>query len=135
MDKKPTLKYTATEGQNGFIHSFNWNELVADADDHNPSTQYRGFKPAEEPPILTHGVGTHHAIEQLLAMPAKDISHHRSFPFGCGLIHSIHGLGEFGLHKAQVLIRGGIRQCQHDTHSQCRHDQAQTQNAHPWPLD
>ena len=105
-----------TEGQNGFIRSFNWNELVADADDHNPSTQHRRFKPAEEPPILTPGVRAHHAIEQLLTMPMKDTSDHRSFPFGGGLIHSIHGLGEFGLDKAQVLIRGGIRQCQYDTH-------------------
>jgi hypothetical protein len=44
-------------------------------------------------------------------MPAKDISDHRPFPFGCGLIHSIHSLDEFGLHEAQILIRGGIRQC------------------------
>jgi len=123
----------AAEGQNGFIHSLNGNELVADADDHNPSTQHRCFKPAEDPPILTHGVRTHHAIEQLLTMPAKDISDHRSFPFGCGLIHSIHGLGEFGLHEAQILIRGGIRQCQHDTHGQCRHNQAQTQKTHTGP--
>ena len=127
------LKYLAAKSQNGFIHSFDWNELVADADDHNPSAQHRCFKPAEEPPILTHGVRTHHAIEQLLTMPAKDIFHHRFFSFGCGLIHSIHGLGEFGLHKAQVLIRGGIRQCQHNTGSQCRHNEAQTQEAHTGP--
>ena len=31
------LKYPATESQNGFIHSLNGNELIADADDHNPS--------------------------------------------------------------------------------------------------
>jgi hypothetical protein len=31
------------------------------------------------------------------------------------------------------LIRGGIRQCQRDTHGQCRRDQAQTQEAHTDP--
>ena len=53
-------------------------------------TQHRCFKPTEDSQFCTHGVRTHHAIEQLLTMPAKDISDHRSFPFGCGLIHSIH---------------------------------------------
>jgi hypothetical protein len=36
-DKK--LKNMAAKGQNGCIHSFNGNELVADPDDHNPNTQ------------------------------------------------------------------------------------------------
>jgi hypothetical protein len=49
-------------------------------------------------------------------MPAKDISDYRSFPFGGGLIYTIHGLGELGLYEAQILIRGGIRECQNDTH-------------------
>ena len=56
------LKHLAAEGQNGFIHSLNGNELVADADHHNPSTQHRCFKPAEDPPILTSGVRAHHVI-------------------------------------------------------------------------
>ena len=120
MGKK--LKYLATEGQNGFIYSLNRNEPVTDADHHNPSTQHRGFKPAEDPPILPHGVRAHHTIEQLLTMSAKDISDHRSFPFWYSLIHSIHGLGQFDLHEAQVLVHGGIRQCQHDTQGQYCHN-------------
>lgn len=131
MDKK--LKYAAAECQNGFIYTLNRNELVADADDHNSSTQHRGFKPAEDPPILAHGVRPHHAIEQLLTMPAKDVSDHRSLPFGCGLIHSIHGLGQFGLHEAQILIRGGVRQYQRDARSQYQHNQHQTQEPHASP--
>ena len=45
---------------------FNGNELVADADHHHSSAQHRGFKPAENTPILARGVRTYHAIEQLL---------------------------------------------------------------------
>ena len=77
------LKNTAAESQNGFIHSFNGNELVANADNHNLSTLYRCFKSAEDSPILPNGMRTHHTIEQLLTMPAKDISDHRSFPLRC----------------------------------------------------
>lgn len=111
------LKYTAADGQNGFIHPLNGNELIADADDHNPSAQHRSFKPAEDSPILPYGVRPHHAVEQLLTMPLKDTPNHRSFPLGRGLVHSIHGLGEFRLHETHILIRGGIRQCQRDTDS------------------
>ncbi len=106
------LKCTTAESQYGFIYSLNGNKLVADADNHNLRTQYRCFKPAEDSPILTHGMRTHHAIEQLLTMPSKDTFDHRSFSFGSGLIHSIYRLGEFALHKSQILIGGGIRQCQ-----------------------
>jgi hypothetical protein len=118
------LKYTATEGQNGLIHPFNGNELVTDADHHHSSTQHRSFKPAENTPILACGVRSYHAIEQLLTMPAKDISDHCSIPLGCGLIHSIYGLGELGLYETQILVRSGIRQCKRDTDSQYRHNEA-----------
>jgi hypothetical protein len=64
---------------------------------------------------------------------SKDISDHRAFPLGCRLIHSIHGLGEFGLDEAQILIRGGIRQCQHDTRSQDHNCQDKTQETHTSP--
>jgi hypothetical protein len=111
------LKYTATDGQNGFIHSLNGNELVADADYHNPSPQHRRFEPTDDSPILACGVRPHHAIKQLLTMPLENTPNHCSFPLGRGLIHSIHGLGEFGLHKTQILIRSGIRQCKRDTDS------------------
>ena len=121
MEEK--LKYTASEGQNSFVDPFNRDEVMTDADNHNPSTQYRGFKPAEDSPVLTHGVRTHHAIEQLLAMPAKDISNHRPFPFGSGLIHAIHGLRKFGLDEDQIVIRGGVRLCQYDTDSQHHNQQ------------
>ena len=121
MEEK--LKYAASEGQNSFIDPFNWDEVITDADDHNPSTQHRGFKPAEEPPIVTDRMRSHHAVEQLLAMPPKDISDHRPFPFGGGLIHAIHGLRKFGLDKDQIVIRGGVRLCQHDTGSQHHNQQ------------
>ena len=121
MEEK--LKYAASEDQNSFIHPFNRDEVITDADDHNPSTQHRGFKPTEEPPIVTDGMRTHHAIKQLLAMPAKDTSDHRPFPFGSGLIHAIHGLRKFGLDKDQIVIRGGVRLCQHDTGSQYHNQQ------------
>src|SRR5437868_1572675 len=130
-DKK--LKCTATKTQNSLIYSFNGDKLITDTDDHNPGAQHGGFKSTEQSPILTKSVRAYQAIEQFLTMPAKDISDHRSFPFRCGPIHSIHRPVEFGLHKAQILIRGGIRQCQQDTHSQYRHDQAQPQDAHPRP--
>src|SRR4030065_346460 len=99
-DKK--LKYSAAKGQNSFIYPLNWDELVADSNDHYPSAQHCGFKPAEAPPTSTHSVGPHHTVEQLLTMPTKNVSNHRSFPFGGGLIHPIHGLGEFGLDETQV---------------------------------
>src|SRR5512141_3369652 len=99
----------AAKGQNGFIDSLNRNELITDADNHNPLTQHRGFKTAEDSPILTEGMRAHHAIKQLLTMPTIDIPEHGSLPFGCGLIHSIYRLGEFGLNEGQILIRGGIR--------------------------
>ena len=87
LDQK--LKNTAAKNQNGFIHSFNGNELVANADNHNLRTQNRCFKSAEDSPILPNGMRTHHTIEQLLTVPTKDTSDQRTLPFGRGLIHSI----------------------------------------------
>lgn len=121
MEEK--LKYTASEGQNSFVDPFNRDEVMTDADNHNPSTQHRRFKPAEEPPIVTDRMRTHHAIEQLLAMSPKDTSDHRPFPVGSGLIHAIHGLGKFGLDKDQIVIGGGVRLCQYDTDSQHHNQQ------------
>src|SRR4029077_13925348 len=118
------LKDTTAENQNGFIYAFDGNELVANADNHNLCTQNRCFKSAEDSPILPYGTRTHHTIEQLLTMPAKNTSDHRSLPFGRGLIHSIQRFCEFDLYKVQIFINGGIGQCQHNTHSQCRRNQA-----------
>jgi hypothetical protein len=45
MDKK--IKNPVTEGQNGFIFSLNENELLAGADDQNPSTPTPLFQNGE----------------------------------------------------------------------------------------
>ena len=48
------LEHTATKGHNGFIHSLNGNELVANADHHHSRTQHRSVKQAENSPIFSY---------------------------------------------------------------------------------
>ena len=98
------LKGQATQTNDRFVYSLQWNKTSGNAEHNNAGIEQAAVVNAHKSPIAPDRVRTYNAVDQLMAVRAKDCAHHR--PFGRELcsVAALNGLGEFTLDEGQIFV-------------------------------
>ena len=103
-NKDEGLKGQATQTNDRFVYSLQWNKTSGNAEHNNAGIEHAAVINAHKSPIAPDRVRTYNAVDQLMAVRAKDCAHHR--PFGRELcsVAALNGLGEFTLDEGQIFV-------------------------------